>query len=113
MIARFKIVYRKEEQSIHVLPTIACLTVSLTSIVYYKAAKHAGFGICCLSFISKIKCCTNTNTFLSDAGYAMLNAKYAPIKETKTETKSVDCANSMRYITKSSQLISPRQKTAM
>ena len=28
----------------------------------------AAFGICCLSFISKIKCCTNTNTFLSDAG---------------------------------------------
>ena len=97
----------------HVLPTVACLTVSLTScVMYYKAAKQHLVYAACLK-LSKIKCCTNTITFLSDAGYAMLNAKYAPIKPTKTETESVDCANGMRpYITKSSQLISPRQ-TAM
>jgi len=53
-----------------------------------------------------------TNTFLSDAGYAMLEV-YPYIKQTKTKTKSVDCANGMRsHITNSSQLISPRQ-TAM
>ena len=54
----------------------------------------AVFGICCLSFISKIKCCTNTNTF-----WVMQGAKYAPIKETKTETKSVDCANAWYVLT--------------